>query len=204
MNCYVIYNIDDSVITNKVTGPYSSPGKVYHDPGSQLVLEVGDADKFSQIKVFAGRVVDGDIVDIPEKPGLSYVWDSTKNDWEDTTPVPKLKDTKISEINVERERKNYLPIDYLGNPFDADATAQRNVSAWMVNIAAGQNPPTGFVWRGYDNVDHPADAAFIVGLGNAITLRGSYLYQRSWIKKAEVDALSTAAEVKAYDVTTGW
>jgi hypothetical protein len=74
----------------------------------------------------------------------------------------------------------------------------------MVNIAAGQNPPSGFVWRGYDNVNHPADAAFVVGLGNAITMRGTYLYQRSWIKKAEIDALTTPEDVKAYDVTAGW
>jgi len=204
MKRYVIYNIDDRVITNKVSGPYSSSENVYHDPEKQAVLEVADEVIFSQVNVFAGRVVNDQILGIPERPGLSYVWDTANGVWEDTTPTPKLKAIKLSEINAERERRNLSPISYQNVLFDADAEAQRNVSAWMTNIAAGQNPPAGFVWRGYDNVDHPADAAFIVGLGNAITLRGTYLYQRSWIKKAEVDALTTSEDVKAYDVTAGW
>ena len=204
MSLYVIYNIDDGVVTNKVTGPYSSPLVVYHDPETQIVLEVADSERFDTLKVYASKVVDNEIVDIPEKPGPSYVWDETKNDWEDTTPVSGLKTIKLADINAERERRNLSPITYESVLFDADAEAQRNISAWMTNIAAGQNPPAGFEWRAYDNTNHPANAAFVVGLGNAVTLRGTYLYQRSWIKKAELAALTTAEDVRAYDVTTGW
>jgi hypothetical protein len=74
----------------------------------------------------------------------------------------------------------------------------------MATLAAGQSIPPGFKWRAADNTNYPADAAFVNGLGTAMTLRGTLLYQASWAKKAEVDALATVAQVNSYDVTTGW
>jgi hypothetical protein len=62
----------------------------------------------------------------------------------------------------------------------------------------------GFTWRDYYNQDHQADADWIRGLNVAITTRTSLVYQTSWQKKAEVESLTTAEAVKAYDVTLGW
>jgi hypothetical protein len=148
------------------------------------------------------RVVDGNVITIPEKPSYTYEW--VDDQWVDQTSILQLKTICIKEIDIEREKRNNLPIEYLQNTFDADFVAQRNISVWMTNIANGQNPPTGFVWRDFNNINHPADANFIIGLGNAVILRGTQLYQSSWIKKAEVEALTTAEAVKNYDVTTGW
>ena len=118
--------------------------------------------------------------------------------------IEKLKADKTEAINFERERRGILPITFQGIEWDADELSQRNISAWMASIAAGVAIPTGFVWRATDNVNHPADAAFVNGLGAAITLRGTLLYQTSWGKKAAVNALTTVDAVKAYDVTAGW
>jgi len=156
-----------------------------------------------QMSVLLDGNPDPTTLTVPMFPVLPYPM-LNEYGWSVLSDISSLKLVMKEGVEIERERLNRLPITYNDSQFDADAVAQRNVSAWMTNIGAGQNPPTGFTWRGYDNVDHPADADFIVGLGNLITLRGSYLYQRSWIKKAEVDALTTAAAVKAYDVTTGW
>lgn len=171
---------------------------IYLDPGmSSLVISY-------YIDYQTSRVVNGEVVTIPKKPEEWFIWDNATEGWIDPSPLAVLKKKKSDEITQMRERRNLSPISYQNVIFDADEEAQRNVSAWMTNIAAGQNPPTGFVWRAYDNTNHPADAEFVVGLGNAITLRGTRLYQRSWIKKAEIEALTTAEEVKAYDITTGW
>jgi hypothetical protein len=176
----------------------TSVEEIYLDPGmSSLVID-------HHIDHQTSRVVNGEVVTIPKKPEEWFVWDNATEGWIDPSPLAVLKKKKSDEITLARERRNLSPITYQNVIFDADEEAQRNVSAWMTNIAAGQDPPTGFEWRAYDNVNHPADAAFVVGLGNAITLRGTYLYQRSWIKKAEVAALTTAEDVRAYDVTTGW
>lgn len=196
MQNYLFYRKDNGLVTQVGSAPASDIPLIYVPTHLEL-LEIAQ-----EVDYETSRVVSGVVVTIPKRPSPKHYWEA--DGWVDPTTVSELKESKRIDVSIERERRNSLPITYVGAQFDATPNAQRNVSAWMVNIAAGQNPPTGFVWRGYDNVDHPADAAFIVGLGNAITLRGSYLYQRSWIKKAEVDALTTVEAVKAYDVTTGW
>jgi hypothetical protein len=196
MQNYLFYRKDNGLVTQVGAVPASEISLIYV-PAHLELLEI-----VQEVNYETSRVVNGAVVTIPKQPTPNHYWEN--DGWVDPTTVAQLKEAKQIDISIERERLNSLPITYAGAQFDATSTAQRNVSAWMTNIANGQNPPSGFTWRGYDNVDHPADASFIVALGNAITLRGSYLYQRSWIKKAEVDALTTAAQVKAYDITTGW
>lgn len=196
MQNYLFYRKDNGLVTQVGAAPAEEISLIYV-PSHLELLEVTQ-----EVDYETSRVVNGAVVTIPKQPTPKHYWEN--DGWVDPTTVAELKEAKKVDVSIEREKQNSLPITYAGSQFDATPIAQRNVSAWMTNIAAGQNPPAGFVWRGYDNVDHPADAAFIVGLGNAITLRGTYLYQRSWIKKAEVDALTTSEDVKAYDVTAGW
>ena len=192
-----VYQTNTGLVKHLLSGE-TSAADVYLDAGMSAII----IDRHIDPKT--SRVVNGQIVTIPIKPEKHYVWDNATDGWIDPSPLTVLKKKKSDEITQMRERRNLSPITYQNVLFDADEEAQRNVSAWMVNIAAGQNPPSGFVWRAYDNTNHPADADFVVGLGNAITMRGTYLYQQSWIKKAEVAALTTSEDVRAYDVTTGW
>jgi hypothetical protein len=137
------------------------------------------------------------------RPSIRHTWDVHQG-WVDQSTLTQVKADKTESINVERERRGVLPITFQSIEWDADELSQRNVSAWMASIAAGVTIPTGFTWRAADNTNHAADAAFVNGLGAAITLRGTLLYQTSWGKKAEVNALTTVDAVKAYDVTAGW
>jgi hypothetical protein len=134
----------------------------------------------------------------------TYTFDRATWTWLNATNIAALKETIKTKINLERERRNELPIQYQNITWDADPQSQRNVSAWMATLAAGSTLPQGFVWRAADNVNHQADADFVNGLGTAMTLRGTQLYQASWAKKSELDALATVELVNAYDVTTGW
>jgi len=183
--------------------PYVQPGftkvPTEHPDFDRISIDTHYVDSSGEIVKYADDLIEKKKF----RPSSNHQW-NVQTGWVDTTTVDEFKQRKNADINAERERRNLSPITYQNVLFDADEEAQRNVSAWMVNLAAGQNPPSGFVWRAYDNTNHPADAAFVVGLGNAITLRGTYLYQRSWIKKAELAALTTAEDVRAYDVTTGW
>lgn len=138
-----------------------------------------------------------------QKPG--FTWHAREGVWIDNRSFDDRREEKKQQVDAERERRNLLPIEYAGAVFDADETAQRNVSAWMTNIAAGMALPTGFVWRDFNNVDHPADNAYVVGMGAAMTLRGTQLYQSAWNMKAQLAAMTTIAEVEAFDpVGTGW
>ena len=145
---------------------------------------------------------------MPEQPpkvsGIRYAFNRNNWTWQDAATLEQLKARKKDEINQERERRNELPIEYQNNTWDADPQSQRNVSAWMTTLAAGATLPAGFTWRSYNNQDVAADEAFVNGLGAAMTVRGTQLYQTSWVKKAEVDALTTVEAVNNYDVNTGW
>lgn len=142
------------------------------------------------------------VVDVPAAPTPHHNWDWATKTW--VSNLAEAKESKKNAVSTLRKAHNYLPISYSSSVFDADETAQRNVSAWQTQLAAGTDLPPGFVWRDYNNVDHPADAAFINGLGTAITLRGTVLYQVAWVHKAAIDALSSIEDVLAYDITAGW
>lgn len=139
------------------------------------------------------------------RPSANHDWNMTTETWE--VDVKKAISHKNQEVERERERRNNLPIRYAGAKFDADGRAQRNVQAWQIQITAGVAIPPGFMWRDADNQEHPADAAFINGLGAAITMRGTQLYRASWAHKASIQALADSGDgtsLLAYDITTGW
>ena len=118
--------------------------------------------------------------------------------------LERAKADRCAEADRERERRGHMPVLYAAAMFDADERAQRNVTAWQTQIAGGAVLPEGFVWRDAGNVDHAADAAFVNGLGAAITLRGTLLYRAAWAHKAAIDALADFDAVMAYDLTEGW
>ena len=194
---------------NKTTGLVDQTSHTAQDPTAlfksedQEIIETTDL-----IDTATSRVVNGNIVTIPARPAFWYDWDNAADNgnggWVNTIPLPQLKIGKQNEITGHREKLLTEPITYQNTLFDADANSQRNIQAWATNINAGTNPPAGFVWRDYNNVDHAANAAFILGLNAAVVARGTQLYQTSWTKKAEIDALTTVEAVNAYDITTGW
>lgn len=131
------------------------------------------------------------------RPLYAGPWDNTTMTWTDPRTLDQIKAARKAVIDAERATRTLEPITYAGASFDADDVAMRNVSGWQTQLAAGASLPPGFVWRDADNADHPADAAFINGLGAAITLRGTMLYAQSWALKAAIDAATTKAEVGA-------
>lgn len=138
----------------------------------------------------------------PTKPSPHHDWDAELEQW--VGNLDHALAARKHEINAERERRNFLPIAYAGSLFDANATALRNIAGWQTQLAAGAVLPEGFVWRDADNVDHPADAAFLNGLGAAITLRGTALYQAAWAHKAALSALTDIDAILAYDLAANW
>lgn len=136
------------------------------------------------------------------KPGRYHKWSWLTHSWsEDLESAISTTKTKIDDL---REIKIYEKILYNGSYFDADEKAIRNIGNWQIQLAAGASVPRNFVWRDADNIDHPADASFINGLGEAITLRGSLFYQVAWQHKANIEQLTTVAEIEAYDINIGW
>lgn len=153
-----------------------------------------------------GMYVDqGLLLDQGVAPSNHHVWSWSKKQW--VQDIDSARASKRKSTDAERERRGHLPIAYNGARFDADAKAQRNIQAWLTQLSNGATLPNGFVWRDYDNNDHPCDAAFLSGLGGAITVRGTQLYQACWAHKAEIERIAGTGDFDAllsYDVTAGW
>lgn len=144
-------------------------------------------------------------VQIPAKPSEYHDFDFETKSWiEPGGLLDDLKQQKTAAIDKRRETLSTAPIEFRGALFDADKTAQANISAWLNVINSGASVPEGFVWRDALNVDHPADAQFVRELATAMTLRGTAMYAAAWAHKAAVGALNSVADVLAYDVQTNW
>lgn len=190
---------------------------IYSANGSPLTLVKGDLNTLEYPMEHAGKTVveldDGESIDslyvssgvVLRKPAATskyHVWDWETLAWKlpDSALEQAKKDKKV-EIQKAMAAALVSPILYQEHLYDADERAQSNVLAWVANINSGALVPEGFVWRDYHNQDHPADAAFISGLGNVMISRNSSLYQQSWKYKADVDSLSSIEEVKAFFFT---
>jgi hypothetical protein len=145
--------------------------------------------------------VAGDLLNLCEE--VLAALDGALHPFGGATRVPLVADIdgrkarKRAEIDQERERRIVLPFVFDGIEFDGDVASQRNIQGWQTQIANGVALPEGFTWRDAANIDHPADAAFVNGLGAAITTRGTLVYRQSWLLKAAVEAAATAEEVQA-------
>ena len=105
---------------------------------------------------------------------------------------------RVDEVRTDH---GFEPIEYNSSLFDADWNAVKSILMWRTQLAL----PKGFFWRDSDNADHPANAAFLAGLGEAIARRDYTLRKIAWAKKAEIDALPDDLEmIKAYDLQSGW
>lgn len=159
---------------------------------------VGSASLFDEYY----SLKDAAIKAYPPRPSQYHQFDFTTESWLSTTAdLDAAKADKKAEVEEMRQTHNAAPILYEGAHFDADAKAQGNVMSWMVNISNGLTVPPGFVWRDADNLDHPADEAFITGLGAAMVQRGSLLYQQAWQQKAYIDSLTSIPEVTNFTIS---
>lgn len=192
---------------DSVTGLVESVGVTFDDsltlPAGLIVIE----DNTLSDKAVLESVYDstsGKFTHVGPRPPMSKL-DTATLAWVPDTE--HLLSGKLVEVDNERARRTSLPIVYASSEFDADTQAQRNVQAWQTQLAAGVLLPEGFAWRDLFNVNHPADAAFVNGLGEAMALRGTALYQAAWAHKAALAALADAGDTQGlvdYSVEAGW
>lgn len=107
-----------------------------------------------------------------------------------------LRGLKIAEVNHWRDHQMSNPVEYAGNLFDFDQVSQFRVLA-VVMIGAGS--PTG-TWTTADNLDVPADAAFMAGLYAAMLQKISLVHAQQRSMKSDLLALTSAADIAAYKV----
>lgn len=180
---------------------YSDTEGNYPEVAEPLPYVVGDSIN-SQLYY----VHEGELVEKPLMPTPYHDWDWESLSW--VFNVEKCRAAAIKRIEQRREDKINSPFNYAGVVLDADAKAQRNISAKITElnqrIALGiPCPPELRVWRDANNTMHTfeddaAYLAWLVGASIAITARGSQAYAESWQAKDEVNSATELEVINSY------
>ncbi len=142
---------------------------------------------------------DGELVHVGVRPSPMHKLDSETPEWVvDDAQVGGYRYSLKQRINAKREELLRSPVLFNNNYYDADERSITNLQMWKNQVL-----PDGFVWLDAANEPHIINAEFIDNLLYTIAVRGTHLYQVSWSKKTEVDALGNDG-LMSYDVESGW
>lgn len=119
-------------------------------------------------------------------------------------PIDQVKTNKKSAVNLMREQHIQQGITWNGNLFETDIASQGKLTAVVTSVAAGLTLPANFTWRTADNIDVPMTGQDLKDLAQVVLNHVDACYKNSWVHKDAIDVLTTAADVAAYDYTTGW
>lgn len=187
-----IYNKTTGEIKRRVNAPISDADANCFDGESWIFdeNELGDTEYY---------VLDGALVKFTIKPSDCHSWNWDVNDWIiDDSLVLMIRGQLKKKVEQIRDRLISSPILYNESLYDADERAITNLQMWR-----GEILPDGFVWRDADNQDHIINSEFIDNLLFTIAVRGTHLYQVSWSKKSEIDALDYEG-LMSFDIDSGW
>lgn len=111
-------------------------------------------------------------------------------------------------IDAYRDKILYNKFTWNNNRWDCDTVSRQNISgACTFVLQNGNNVPPGFVWRDFDNVNHPVSASDMQGLGNALLAFTFTAYGVAWYHKSTITAITDETQildVLNYDYTVGW
>lgn len=138
------------------------------------------------------------LFNILDCPSPFHTFDKGLMKW--VADIEAARSSLIDLVNKERDIRGKLPITYMGSLYDADDKANRNINAWVMAIKSGAELPTPFVWRDFNNVDHPASLAMLEGIATTITKRGTVLYYWSWQQKEAIKQLPTIEAILSYKI----
>jgi hypothetical protein len=115
-----------------------------------------------------------------------------------------LKAVKAGEIDAQFAARTYAPITYGANQFETDETARKRVSVAIQLMQAGKLPsPLGWaVYNSTTEVQLTTDD--LLNIAATIAGREQNLLADDWTLRAQLNAMTTAAAVAAFDPTSGW
>lgn len=129
-------------------------------------------------------------------PHQFYFEDDEGNLQIDTYDADMLREQKMQAVRDWNEVNKFKPVAYTGHLFDFDQESYAKVSSLAL---MGIGSPTG-TWTTADNIDVPADAAFMRGLFEAMINHGATTHAAQRKMKNDLLAMTDAAAIAAYEV----
>lgn len=123
--------------------------------------------------------------------------------------LQEVKNKKKAEIERLRDSKVASGVPYIfpdggGIVQTRDEKDIRNIQAQVMAALILSGQPVKLWFRSQEDVSHPMTPEQMITMGLAVYTAINAIYQASWDKKDEVEALATKEAVEAYDITTGW
>lgn len=106
-----------------------------------------------------------------------------------------IKQRKIAELKVARDKAEVTPIEYNGNLYDYDEKARDRISAAIIALEL-QGEGATIEWTTADNADTPVTANDLKMIIAAVAVRSNKLHTAYRVSKEKVEAATTAADVE--------
>ena len=116
--------------------------------------------------------------------------------------LPDAQARVAAEVEAVRHTKQYADVVYGGNTYNAGKVARANLTAMVTSF--NFSVKTDDIWLDVNNVQVTLLEADFQGLFDAMQASQQAAYIAEATKYAEVMALTTVADVEAYDINIGW
>lgn len=140
-------------------------------------------------------VENGQLVDMPPRPGPTYDFDYALKQWVDPRTLEQRKAAQWEAIKQARANAEYGGFVWDGSPFDSDAASQQKIigaSQW-----ASINPNIEIDWTLADNTVRTLTAAQMQQVGQALGAHVDGVYAKARTLRQQIEAATTPAEVEA-------
>jgi hypothetical protein len=126
--------------------------------------------------------------------------------------ITEIKEKKYAEIDIERDKQIVkgvpftFPGDISGTVQTRDSVDFRNINGKVteatVAIILSENITLYF--RDQEDRTHAFTPTEMIAMGKAVSARVDSIYSAAWTHKGNIKALTSAEQVSAYDITSGW
>ena len=110
--------------------------------------------------------------------------------------LESVKEHKILTLKIQRDNLEVEPVAYNGHSYDYDDKARDRINAAIIALEL-QGEGATIEWTTADNADTPVTANDLKMIIAAVAVRSNKLHTAYRAAKAQVEAASTAEEVKA-------
>jgi Domain of unknown function (DUF4376) len=191
MSVYVYYN-SDGRITAQANVPLNN---------NDQFLTLADSDVFTDYRNF---YVDSNslIQPIPASPNTAYVFDYATKAWIDPRTLAEAQADQVNVIELAYEEAStqnvaYTSVGGIAQTYQADTDSQTIVTQTINALALVKTVPPNFYWKAADNTLVPFTYDDLLGLASAMWQQGWLAFQNKTIKKQQIAAATTVAEVTA-------
>lgn len=125
-----------------------------------------------------------------------YPWCRLWEQYTEAEPLWYAKQRKTAEFKARRDSQEVAPIEYNGHSYDYDSKARERINA-AISALDQQGDGAKINWTTADNEDAVVTAQDLRMIIASVAARSNKLHTAYRIAKAQVEAASTAEEVRA-------